>query len=135
MNKIYKKVIAYSMALLIIFPVLAIASNANAQVNLEDTMWNSTGGKQNFIESTGFGSRSPVEIAIFLINLFMGFLGIIAVIIILIGGFKWMTAAGAEDKIEEAKKMIIAGIIGLSIILMAFGIAQYVISTVGGATM
>jgi len=59
----------------------------------------------------------------------MGFLGIVAVVIILIGGFKWMTAGGGEEKVGEAKKLIIAGIIGLAIILAAWAIASFVLST------
>ena len=69
-----------------------------------------------------------------LINVIMGFLGIIAVIIILIGGFTWMTAGGDENKVGKARKMIFAGIIGLAIILSAFAIARFVISSLLSAT-
>jgi hypothetical protein len=64
----------------------------------------------------------------------LGFLGIIAVILILYGGFKWMTAAGDEGNIDTAKKIIAAGVIGLVIILAAFGISQMVMSELYSAT-
>jgi hypothetical protein len=64
----------------------------------------------------------------------LGFLGIIAVLLILLGGFKWMTAAGNEDKVGEAKRMIGAGVIGLIIIMASFGIANFVINAVYKAT-
>lgn len=64
----------------------------------------------------------------------MSFLGIIAVLIILYGGFKWMTAGGGEEQVGEAKKIITSGIIGLIIILMAYGIASFVISNLISAT-
>lgn len=64
------------------------------------------------------------------IRAFMGLLGLVAVVIILLGGFKWMTAAGSEDKVAEAKKLIISGIIGLIIILSAYGIAEFVINAI-----
>jgi hypothetical protein len=86
------------------------------------------------IANTGLGNKSPVDIASSILNVLMGFLGIIAVVIILMGGFKWMTAGGGEDKIAEAKKMITAGIIGLLIILAAWGITTFVISTLITAT-
>jgi type IV secretory pathway VirB2 component (pilin) len=63
-----------------------------------------------------------------IINVALGFLGIIAVIIILIGGFMWMTAGGNEDKVGKAKKLLVAGIIGLAIILSAYVIAKFIIS-------
>ena len=69
-----------------------------------------------------------------IINIVLGFLGIVAVIIILAGGFKWMTAGGNEDSVGEAKKMIYGGIIGLVVIFAAWAIASFVISGLQGAT-
>ena len=69
-----------------------------------------------------------------IINISLGFLGVIAVGIILLGGFKWMTAGGNEEKTEEAKKLLGAGVIGLIIILMSWAIASYVINSLSNAT-
>ncbi|MDO8261364.1 MAG: hypothetical protein Q7T50_07810, partial [Candidatus Magasanikbacteria bacterium] len=84
--------------------------------------------------ATGLGNTDPREMAGSVINIVLGFLGVIAVLIILLGGFKWMTAGGNEDGIGEAKQMIGAGVIGLVIILAAFGIAQFVINALYNAT-
>src|SRR5512147_2173969 len=64
----------------------------------------------------------------------MSLLGIIAVLIILYGGFKWMTAAGSDEAVGDAKKIITAGIIGLIIILTAYAIASFVINSLVTAT-
>ena len=64
----------------------------------------------------------------------MSLLGIIAVLIILYGGFKWMTAAGSDEAVGDAKKIITAGIIGLVIILTAYAIASFVINSLVSAT-
>ncbi len=69
-----------------------------------------------------------------IIKVAMGLLGIVAVVIILIGGFTWMVAGGNEEKIGEAKKMIFSGIIGLAIILSAYAIANFVVSSLVNAT-
>ena len=69
-----------------------------------------------------------------IIRVAMGLLGIIAVVIILIGGFTWMTAGGNDEKVGEAKKWIFSGIIGLAIILSAYGIATFVINSLVTAT-
>lgn len=69
-----------------------------------------------------------------IIRAFMGLLGIVAVIIILLGGFKWMTAGGNEEKVAEAKKLIISGIIGLVIIMSAYAIAQFVVGAIINGT-
>jgi hypothetical protein len=57
----------------------------------------------------------------------MIFLGIIAVAIILFAGFKWMTAGGSDDKIGEARKLMTSGVVGLIIILSAWGIAYFIL--------
>ncbi len=80
------------------------------------------------------GNESLIKTATRIINVALGLLGVIAVVIILIGGFKWMTAGGNEDKVAEARKMIFAGIIGLAIILSAWAIAKFVIQSLSQAT-
>ncbi len=88
----------------------------------------------NYASNIGLGDKDPREIAASVVNISLGFLSIVAVIIILLGGFKWMTAAGNDDKVDEAKKLITAGIIGLIIILAAWGIAKFVIDKLLTAT-
>jgi len=61
-----------------------------------------------------------------LIRIVLELLGIIALVIIIIAGFRWMTANGDETKVEEAKKQLVNGVIGLIIILVAFSIATFV---------
>ena len=87
----------------------------------------------NGLEGT-LGNKSLIGTITSLINVALGLLGVIAVVIILIGGFKWMTAGGNEDKVGEARKMIFAGIIGLAIILSAWAIAKFVITSLSQAT-
>jgi hypothetical protein len=58
----------------------------------------------------------------------LGLLGIVAILIILYAGFLWMTAGGEEDRVQSAKKVLSAGIIGLVIIMSAFAIASFVLS-------
>lgn len=69
-----------------------------------------------------------------LINVALSLLGVIAVVIILAGGFKWMTAGGNDDKVAEARKMIFSGIIGLAIILSSWAIALFVLNRLRDAT-
>ena len=69
-----------------------------------------------------------------IIRVAMSLLGIIAVVIVLIGGFTWMTAGGNDEKVGEAKKWIFSGIIGLAIILSAYAIATFVINQLITAT-
>lgn len=89
------------------------------------TTYSSFGG--NYGDSLGLGDADPVTITVNVINWILGILALIAVIMILIGGFKWLTAGGNEEKVEGAKKLLIAALIGLAIILAAWGLAIYAI--------
>ncbi len=72
--------------------------------------------------------KDPTVVVSSIINVVLSLLGITAVIIILLGGFKWMTAQGNSDKVTEAKDLIKNGIIGLVIIFFAYSIAKFVIN-------
>ncbi len=80
------------------------------------------------------GDRPLIETITGIIKIGLSLLGIIAVCIILAGGFKWMTAGGNENKVGEARKMIISGVIGLAIIMSAFAIANFVIGSLATQT-
>ncbi len=94
---------------------------ANAQLN-SDSLGTSYAAK------TGLASTDIRITVASIIRTAMGLLGIVAVVIILIGGFTWMTAGGNDEKVGEAKKWIFAGIIGLAIILSAYALANFVIN-------
>lgn len=123
-----KKLIQLMMATLIIVPLLSMAVSVNAQALTTNDLG------LNDANNIGLGNEDPKSIIVNVIRVILGFLGLIAVIIILIGGFKWMTAQGNDDKITEARKLIQAGAIGLVIILAAFGITQFLINTIFDAT-
>lgn len=67
-----------------------------------------------------------------LINVALGFLGIAGVVIVIYGGFLWMSAMGDDEKVEKGKKTIVAGAIGLVIIGIAWTIVSYVLSVTQG---
>jgi heme/copper-type cytochrome/quinol oxidase subunit 2 len=123
MKKLFKNIIVITMVVFLLAPVLAIPASAqNLGIEFASNL-----GLQNSAQS------DPRDMAVDIVKYLMTFLGIIAVVVILLGGFKWMTAAGNEDKVAEAKKLIIAGVIGLIIILASFAIVQFVVSITGNA--
>lgn len=80
------------------------------------------------------GNEDPRTVAGRIINIALGFLGVIALAIILMGGFTWMTAGGNEDKVSQAKKMIGAGVIGLIIIFLSWALANFIVGTLYNTT-
>ena len=111
-----KKLVIFAMLAFLLTPAIALAGpdfGFNYAANLE------------------LGNADPRDAAVSLIQVIMTFLGIIAVVVILIGGFKWMTAGGNEDQVAQARKLIIAGVVGLIIILSAWAITAFVINQMG----
>ena len=120
-----------SLAILAVFAFsLALAPAALAQVVPADDPFG-----QNIIgEETGLGEQDIRLTIAAIINVALSLLGIVALVIILYGGFKWMTAGGNEESVAEARKIIVAGVIGLAIILSSYAIAQFVLTQLGVAT-
>jgi hypothetical protein len=65
-----------------------------------------------------------------IINIFSIIIGIAAVIMILFGGFKFITAAGDSGRITSAKHTIVYAIIGLVIAALSQAIVQFVLESV-----
>jgi len=63
-----------------------------------------------------------------IINLLTIFGGIIAVIMIIYAGFRYVTASGNDQTIATAKKILIYAVIGLVIIAMAQVIAKFTLT-------
>ena len=88
----------------------------------------------NDLSSVNLGTRELKDIIALVINIFLGFLGVIAVGLIIYAGYLWLTAGGEEDKIADAKKIMINAAIGLVIILSSYLIVRFVISRLSDAT-
>jgi len=73
-------------------------------------------------------TTDPRIIVAKIIRVALGFLGMVALVLILYGGYLWMTSAGNEETIAKAKKVLINATIGLAIILSAFAITQFIIN-------
>ena len=131
-SRLFRLSLSFVLALTAFFGAMSVAQIASATES--DLIDSDELLPEEFGAATGLGTGDLEDVAGQIIRAALGFLGIIAVVIILIGGFKWMTAGGNEDKVQEAKKLIIAGIIGLAIILSAYAIASFVIDQLVGAT-
>lgn len=62
-----------------------------------------------------------------IINGVMMAVGIVAVIVIIVGGVNYATSQGDPSKVTKGKKILIGGIVGLIIVLLAFAIVNFVL--------
>ena len=87
-------------------------------------------GLNEVSETIALGDTDPRVLAARIIQIFLGFLGVIAVGLIIYGGFLWSNSQGDSEKIDLAKKLLQSAAIGLLIILMAFSIATFVLNRI-----
>lgn len=131
--KIWSRIAVAASATAVLVPAIALALTDDQRekgFGLRDI----PGQTGSLSGATGLGSQDIRATISAIIKVALSLLGVIALVIILAGGFKWMTAGGNEENVEGAKKLIFSGVIGLAIVLSAFAIAQFVIVQLSKAT-
>jgi len=117
----------------LVFDCQAQMLNPGAEMNMDYQM-------QAFENSAGFvapeSGKGALNVVAVVIQAFLGFLGIIFVVLMIYGGYLWMTSRGNEEQVNKAKDTIRRAVIGLIIILSAYAITYTVFNSLpfkGGA--
>jgi uncharacterized membrane protein YidH (DUF202 family) len=76
------------------------------------------------------GSANITKIVTNIINIFSVIVGMVSVIMIIYGGFRYVTSAGDSGNVSSAKNTIIYAIIGLVVVALAQFIVQFVLSKI-----
>lgn len=84
---------------------------------------------------TGTGGQDQVNNAVKLgLNMFSAIVGIIAVVMIIVGGIQYITSSGDSGNITKAKNTIMYAVIGLVVVALAQIIVKFVLERfVGGS--
>ena len=121
MLKLTKKIFIVSFILLAVFITFNFAMAATLNPGT------------NFIANSGLGNEDIRQIIANIVRVLLGFLGIIAVVLII-----YAVAGGAladdADKAGRAKNILIAAVIGLIIILAAFALTTFILNNLIQAT-
>ena len=84
-------------------------------------------------DSTGQqDSRSAGDIAKDVVNIMFFIVGVMAVIMIIWGGIRYVLSAGNSTTLTSAKNTIMYAVIGLIVAILAYTIVNFVINTVSG---
>ena len=86
------------------------------------TVCNNSDAKSQIFGSGGIFSR--------IISTLFIVIGLIAVIIIVIGGLRYVLSAGDQNAVNSAKNTILYAVIGLVISILAYAIVNFVIGNV-----
>ena len=116
-----------AMLLFVPMAVPAMASAASIQGNL-------CGGASLKLDSntscagTSTATNNLDSFITKLVNVFSVVVGVVAVVMIIFGGFRYITSGGDSGNISNAKNTIIYAIIGLVIVALAQFIVQFVLN-------
>lgn len=115
MNKIMRKaVLAMVMLSVLVVPFLASAQFSTNVIN----------------NTYGLANKSLNQMILDVTNWLVGFIIILAFLIIVYGGVRYVAAAGSDDEVAAAKKIITYGVIGLVVAGLSWVIVYTVVSVI-----
>ncbi|HSX00160.1 MAG TPA: pilin [Patescibacteria group bacterium] len=142
LKSLRKKIIITGAALsLLLLPAMlvpaAVSAQDNANVNIGNCLsqgsglTTGTGGTCTAAPDTG--TQKIQDIVTLVVNIFSIVVGIVAVIMIVFGGFKYITSGGDSGNITSAKNTIVYAVIGLVVVALAQFIVKFVLNKVSTA--
>lgn len=66
------------------------------------------------------------------INVILSVVGVVAVVVLIVGGINFITSQGDTGKVAKARNTILYGVVGLIVALLSFAIVNFVLSSVFG---
>lgn len=128
-KKLKQLVTVFALSFSLLTPVAAVGV-VGAQESIQGSLCAGTElsepGSQSNCEAGG--NASGVQDAVVtVVDLLSWIVGIVSVIMIIVGGFRYITSGGASDKVTGAKNTIIYAVIGLVIVALAQFIVNFVI--------
>ncbi len=132
-TKIRLALIILSLAIGLSVPLLAPAS-VLARPNITDKLCEGANleiGSGVSCETSGVEANQKInEVITLVINMFSLIVGVVAVIMIILGGLKYITSGGESGNITGAKNTILYAIIGLIIVALSQFIVKFVLGKV-----
>lgn len=123
-----RKLVLFTVALLFLGVGLSFGPDVFAQ-----TVTNATDNINAVADAAGIATGTDLPTIIGrIIYILLSLVGIVLLGIILYAGFLWMTAAGDEKQVTQAKDRIRNAVIGLIIIASSFAITAFIMSQLTG---
>jgi cytochrome bd-type quinol oxidase subunit 2 len=96
--------------------------------------FNAIGGTTSCQAGNENGNSSFQALLTDAVNIFSLVVGIVAVIMIIVGGFKYITSGGESSKVSSAQSTILYAIVGLVIVVLAQVIVHFVLNRANSAS-
>ena len=110
--------VVIAVPLLVVTPTSANIAQAAAVDEIEEG-FNEAGGSENDTDLTGI-VKTVIDTMLFIV-------GVLAVIMIIFSGIRYITAHGDKGQVESAKNTLIYSIVGLVVAIVAYAVVGWVI--------
>lgn len=108
----------------VVAPMAVYAETANINDNLKAGSNLDPTGQNTDISS---GSTGVTNLITSIVNIFSLIVGMVSVVMIIYGGFRYITSGGDSGKVTGAKNTIIYAVIGLVIVVLAQVIVKFIL--------
>lgn len=136
LNVLRRNLVLVVSTLILLATPLAVPAIASAQT-IQDCVSQGSGltiapGAACTPTTTANGTTKINTLVTDIVNVFSLVVGIISVIMIVFGGFQYITSGGDTSKVSTAKTTIIYAVVGLIVVAFAQFIVQFVLNKVVG---
>jgi hypothetical protein len=136
-QRIKKHLLILATALMVAVPALVPAAVSACTTHTADQIASgasqASGGSVT-CDSADNATTGIGNVAAHVVNIFSIIVGIVAVIMIIYGGFRYITSGGDSGSVGNAKNTLIYAIVGLIIVALAQVIVHFVLSTTNGVS-
>lgn len=122
MQKDLRRFGSFVFSLIFVFLVLNIPVLAVELGGLEQTATTA---------NINHGGVNPTDAVTQIVQWVLSFVGVIFLILMIYGGFIWMTSNGNQESIQKAQQIIGSAVLGLIIVLSAYAITIFMGTTLG----
>lgn len=125
---------AVAMPLAVATPAIASAAcKNNISSSISEGINATSDGTSSGSNCNSPGAQNDLNaLATKVVNILSVIVGIIAVIMIIFGGFRYITSGGDSSNVSSAKNTLIYAIVGLVIVALAQFIVHFVLASVNG---
>ena len=136
---LHSKIAALFVGVTLVAVPIALPAVAHAAADINNCLAQGSGlsvtsGSTCTNPGTATGTQKINTLITDIINIFSAVVGVISVIMIIVGGFQYITSGGDTGKVGTAKTTIIYAIVGLIVVAFAQFLVQFVLNKVTGAS-
>jgi cytochrome bd-type quinol oxidase subunit 2 len=140
-QKIKNLILGLSLMLGLLGPTLALSgvSYADTTTNINGNLcqgsdFNLAANGSNGCSNTSGGDTSISHLIKTIVNIVSIIVGAVAVLMIIVGGFRYVTSGGSAEGTKAARQTIIYAIVGLVVVALAQIIVHFVLNNVSNGT-